>query len=139
MHTFDPNTQEAEVSESLSSGPAWSTKQVPGQPRLHKETLSQNKTKQKNNKTKQKDKENLAQNHEHLSGSINYKESPACLECPVCGMLCFQSSLLPSGLTATPPFHAHCPAPRLRSSLEGVVDGKGRKLCPVCLPARFGL
>jgi hypothetical protein len=40
------------MQNSVSSRPAWSTEQVPEQPRLHRETLSQNKTKQ--NKTKQK-------------------------------------------------------------------------------------
>jgi hypothetical protein len=46
MHTFNPSTWEAEAGGSLSSRPAWSTKWVPGQPRLHRETLSQ-KTKNK--------------------------------------------------------------------------------------------
>jgi hypothetical protein len=49
-HAFDPSTQEAEAGGFLSSRPAWSTKWVPGQPGLHRETLS-GKTKQ--NKTKQ--------------------------------------------------------------------------------------
>jgi hypothetical protein len=44
-HTFKPNTREAEAGRFLSSRPAWSTKCVPGQPGLHRETLSQ-----KNNK-----------------------------------------------------------------------------------------
>lgn len=43
-HTFNPITQEAEAGESLgSSRLAWYTKGIPGQPRLHIETLSQNK------------------------------------------------------------------------------------------------
>ena len=40
-HTFSPSTREAEAAESLSSRPAWSTEQVPGQPELREETLSQ--------------------------------------------------------------------------------------------------
>jgi hypothetical protein len=44
---FNSNTWEAEVVGFLSSRPAWSTKRVPGQPGLHRETLSQ-KTKPKN-------------------------------------------------------------------------------------------
>jgi hypothetical protein len=40
-HAFNPSTPEAEAGESLSSRPAWSTDRVPGQPGLHKETLSQ--------------------------------------------------------------------------------------------------
>ena len=48
VHTFNPSTREAEAGEFLSSRPAWSTKWVPGQPGLHRETLSRkNKTKQK--------------------------------------------------------------------------------------------
>jgi hypothetical protein len=49
-HAFNPSTQKAEAGRFLSLRPAWSTEWVPGQPGLHKETLSQK------NKTKQKDK-----------------------------------------------------------------------------------
>jgi hypothetical protein len=48
-HAFNPSTPEAEASGFLSSKPAWSTKWVPEQPGLYRETLSR-KTKQ--NKTK---------------------------------------------------------------------------------------
>jgi hypothetical protein len=55
-HAFNSSTWEAEAGGFLSLRPAWSTELVPGQPGLHRETLSrktkQNKTKQ--NKTKQK-------------------------------------------------------------------------------------
>jgi hypothetical protein len=45
VHPFNPSTWEAEAGRSLTSRPAWSTKWVPGQPGLHRETLSQqNKT-----------------------------------------------------------------------------------------------
>jgi hypothetical protein len=55
VHAFNPSTWEAEAGEFLSSRPAWSTEWVPGQPRLHRETLSQkNKTKQKQKQTKTK-------------------------------------------------------------------------------------
>jgi hypothetical protein len=37
-HAFNPSTWEAETGKFLSLRPAWSTKLVPGQPRLHKET-----------------------------------------------------------------------------------------------------
>jgi hypothetical protein len=40
-HTFNPSTQDTETGKSLSSRPAWSTKQVPGQQGLCRETLSQ--------------------------------------------------------------------------------------------------
>ena len=47
-HIFNPCTWEAEAGGSLSSRPASSAEQVPGQPGLHRETLSgkpkQNKT-----------------------------------------------------------------------------------------------
>jgi len=38
--TIDPSTQEAEAGRSVSLRPAWSTEQVPGQPGIHRETLS---------------------------------------------------------------------------------------------------
>jgi hypothetical protein len=40
VHAFNPSTQEAEAGRFLNSRPAWSTKWVPGQPGLHRETLS---------------------------------------------------------------------------------------------------
>ena len=58
-HAFSPSTWEAETGRFLSLRPARSTKWVPGQPGLYRETLSQNKTKQnktKQNKTKHKQK-----------------------------------------------------------------------------------
>jgi hypothetical protein len=51
-HTFNPNTREAEAGRFLSSRPAWSTKWVPGQPGLHRETLSQKTKKEKKKKTR---------------------------------------------------------------------------------------
>jgi hypothetical protein len=41
VHAFNPSTWEAEAGGSLSLRPVLSTKCVPGQPRLHRETLSQ--------------------------------------------------------------------------------------------------
>jgi hypothetical protein len=38
-HGFNPNTWEGETDRSLSSRPAWSMEQVPGQSGLQKETL----------------------------------------------------------------------------------------------------
>ena len=52
---FNPSTQKTEGGESLSLGTAWSIEGVSGQPRLHRETLSQKtKINQTNKKTKQK-------------------------------------------------------------------------------------
>jgi hypothetical protein len=47
-HAFNPSTWEAEADGFLSSRPAWSTEWVPGQPGLHRETLSQKKKKKAN-------------------------------------------------------------------------------------------
>jgi hypothetical protein len=40
-HSFNPSTREAEAGRFLSLRPAWSTECDPGQPGLHRETLSQ--------------------------------------------------------------------------------------------------
>ena len=40
VHTFNHSTQEAEAGGSLSSRPVWSTERIPGQPGLHRKTLS---------------------------------------------------------------------------------------------------
>jgi hypothetical protein len=39
VYAFNPSTQEAEAGQSLTLRPAWSTEQVLGQPRLHREAL----------------------------------------------------------------------------------------------------
>jgi hypothetical protein len=39
-HDFNPITQEGETGRLLRSRPAWSIDRVPGQPGLHRETLS---------------------------------------------------------------------------------------------------
>jgi hypothetical protein len=44
-YSFNPSTWEAEAGGFLNSRPAWSTEWVPGQPGLHRETLSQKKIK----------------------------------------------------------------------------------------------
>ena len=48
-HAFNPSTREAEAGGFLSWRPAWSTKWVPGQPGLYRETLSQKTNKQTKN------------------------------------------------------------------------------------------
>ena len=55
---FNPSTWEPEAGGFLSSRLAWSTKWVPGQPELHRETLSQ----KDKNKTKQNKKPNHTEN-----------------------------------------------------------------------------
>jgi hypothetical protein len=59
VHAFNPSTPEAEAGRFLSSRPAWSTKCVPGQPGLYRETLSR-KTKNKQT-NKQTNKNTLSQ------------------------------------------------------------------------------
>jgi hypothetical protein len=52
-HAFKPSTQDEEAVGFMSSRLAWSTKWVPGQPGLYRETLywkTKNKTKQKQKK-----------------------------------------------------------------------------------------
>lgn len=51
MHTVNPCTGEAESGRSLNASPAWATEQVPGYPRLCRETLTQKQTNNKLNKT----------------------------------------------------------------------------------------
>jgi hypothetical protein len=53
-HAFNPSTREAEAGGFLSSRPAWSTKWVPGQPGLYRETLSRKNQKKKKKKKKKK-------------------------------------------------------------------------------------
>jgi hypothetical protein len=54
VDAFNTNTREAEAGGFLSSRPAWSTEWVPGQPGLHRETLSQKNQKKKTKKKKKK-------------------------------------------------------------------------------------
>jgi hypothetical protein len=54
-HTFNPSTREAEAGGFLSSRSAWSTKWVPGQPGLYRETLSQKQTNKQTKKKETKD------------------------------------------------------------------------------------
>ena len=43
MRTFNPGISEAEAVRSMSLKTAWSIELVPGQPKLHRETLFQEK------------------------------------------------------------------------------------------------
>ena len=53
-----PSTWEAEAEGFLSSRSAWSTKWVPGQPGLHRETLSRKNKKQTNKQTNKDQQQN---------------------------------------------------------------------------------
>jgi hypothetical protein len=54
VHAFNLSTWEVEAGRFLSLRPGWSTEWVPGQPGLHKETLSR-KTIKKKKKKRQKE------------------------------------------------------------------------------------
>jgi hypothetical protein len=54
-HAFNPST---EGGGFLSSRPAWSTELVPGEPGVHRETLSKKKKKKPKKKQKTKQKKN---------------------------------------------------------------------------------
>jgi hypothetical protein len=73
-HTFNPSTWEAEAGGFLSSRPAWFTEWVPGQPGLHRETLSRKKKKinKKKPKTKQKIKESILNGAYSVRGLVHY-------------------------------------------------------------------
>jgi hypothetical protein len=58
-HAYNPSTWETEDGRFLSSKPAWSTKWVPEQPGLYRETLSL-KTNKNKNKQQQQPKQVLA-------------------------------------------------------------------------------
>ena len=51
-YPFNPSTWEAEAARSLGKTPTWPTKRVPGQPGLHRETLSQKIKAKKENEDK---------------------------------------------------------------------------------------
>lgn len=53
-HAFNSSTREAKAGRSLSSKPAWSIEQVPGQTGLHRDSVL--KTKEKRKKTNMKKK-----------------------------------------------------------------------------------
>lgn len=58
MCAFDPSTWEAEtIRFFFNSKLAWSTVQVPGKPRLHKETLSQHPLQKKKKKERGRKRE----------------------------------------------------------------------------------
>ena len=61
----NPRILEAEASRSLNLRPAWSTKGVPGQPELHKATLSQKKKKKNINKQTNKKPSHVIMWHDH--------------------------------------------------------------------------
>jgi hypothetical protein len=55
-HAFNPSTWEAEAGGFLNSRPAWDTEQVPGQPGLYRETLSQKRKKKKKKEKRKKER-----------------------------------------------------------------------------------
>jgi hypothetical protein len=71
VHAFNHSTWEAEAGGFLSLRPAWSTKRVPGQPGLHRETLSQKKKKKKKQERK-KERERERERERMNSGLLSY-------------------------------------------------------------------
>ena len=81
------------VSEAAAAGhaydgyglePAWSTEQVPGQPKLHRETLSQKETKTKTkHKAKQNKTEERAKNFTYFPGFLNGKHKSPMVPAPL--------------------------------------------------------
>jgi hypothetical protein len=67
-HAFNPSTREAEAGRFLSSRLAWSTKWVPGQPGLYRETLSR--------KTKKTNKQNSVSHSNGLTEAENQVVEP---------------------------------------------------------------
>jgi hypothetical protein len=78
-HTFNLSIWEVEEGRFLSLRPAWSTEWVPGQPGLHRETLSQ----KNNNKTKQNKQTKKAILHCPPPNSHLYV-CPRSISSPVC-------------------------------------------------------
>jgi hypothetical protein len=68
-HAFNPSTWEAEAGGFLSSRPAWSTEWVPGQPGLHRETLSR-KTNQPTKKNQKEKKVNFMCGGRHMCAIV---------------------------------------------------------------------
>jgi hypothetical protein len=73
--TFNPSTQEAETGRSLSLRPAWFTERVPGQPGLHRETMSGNKQTNKQTTTtgSQQQKKTGFEGHEEQGKEASQK------------------------------------------------------------------
>ena len=65
-HPFDPSSQETDITQiSVSSRPAWSTKQVPGQTGMCRETVLENQKPTNQNK-KQKKVSSVSRTHQFL-------------------------------------------------------------------------
>ena len=58
-HAFNPSTREAEAGGFLSLRPAWSTKRVPGQPGLYRETLTRGEKKNSHPGIRKRKEENI--------------------------------------------------------------------------------
>jgi hypothetical protein len=78
VHAFNPSTREAEAGGFLSSRPAWSTKWVPGQPGLHRETQSRNHP---TPPTPQKKERWSIQEHNGLRARLFWERERAMLGC----------------------------------------------------------
>ena len=68
VHASNPSIWEAEADRSLSSKPTQSTEQVPGQPRLRRESLIRKRK-------KEKERKRLCTDHRGLLTSVGLDES----------------------------------------------------------------
>jgi hypothetical protein len=80
LHAFNPSTWEAEAGGFLSSRPAWSTEWVPGQPGLHRETLSQKEKRREEKRREEKRREEKRKRREErlntpeITSVLKYKK-----------------------------------------------------------------
>jgi hypothetical protein len=93
VHTFNPSTRKAEAGGFLSSRPAWSTKWVPGQPGLHRETLSRKTQKEKKNPSQVHKYFWWWKEHGECSGCRNLKLSREVSQSQACNWLCVNLSV----------------------------------------------
>lgn len=81
-HTFHHSSREAEASASLSSRPAWSKEQVPEQPELHRQTLSQR------NHKKHIETERERERFTYINNICPKRETKHTLYKPIFSLLC---------------------------------------------------
>jgi hypothetical protein len=74
-HAFNPSTREAEAGRFLKSRPACSTKWVPGQPGLYRETLSRKNQNKQTNKQTKKTKNKKRPKHPHFGLTSSWASS----------------------------------------------------------------
>jgi hypothetical protein len=92
-HAFNPSIQEAEAGGFLSSRPAWSTKWVPGQSGLYRETLSRKRRKKKKKLSSEKFFPAMIRHPSHGQKSFQKRTQQEGLNC-LQGKMCLWWPLL---------------------------------------------